>query len=170
MRPFRCLICGETYIGRVAPDRCPFCGVDGRLLVDAAEYVSYDGMEMSEQTRDLVHQAMKVEKSNVAFYQACAKKAKSEVVRALFKRIGKHEFEHLDLLSKHAGEKTPEVEPEDCTDDDAENMKQAHAREDRAVKMYMRSAAEATEPRAREVFSAISGIEQEHYKLFNTFR
>jgi len=170
MRPFRCLICGETYIGRTAPDRCPFCGVEGRYLVDAAEYVDHGKMKMGKKSQEFVRQAMKVESSNVAFYGACAKGAKSEVVRALFKRIGKHELEHLELLAKHLGAKLPEDAQEECADEDKENMQQGRDREDRAVKMYMRFAAEAPEPRLKEVFSAISGIEQEHYKLFNTFR
>jgi rubrerythrin len=105
----------------------------------------------------------------VAFYQCCAKKAGSEVIRALFKRIGKHELEHLQLLAKHVGVEAPAIEPEDCSEEDAENMRQGHRREDRAVKMYMRFADQAPEPRIKEVFSAIAGIEQEHYKLFNTF-
>lgn len=170
MRPFKCLICGETYIGRLAPDRCPFCGVEGRYLVDAAEYVDYAGIEMCKKSRESVQKAMEVEKSNVAYYQCAAKKADSEVVRALFKRIGKHELEHLELLAKHLGVELPSIEPEECADEDAENMNNAHSREDRAVKLYMQFATEAPEPRLKEVFSAIAGIEQEHYKLFNTFR
>jgi len=170
MRPFRCLICGETYIGRQAPDRCPFCGVEGRFLVDAAEYVAYDGTQMCERSQEHVRQAMKVEASNVAFYQCAAGKAKSEVIRALFKRIGKHELEHLELLAKHLGVEPPKAEPEECSDDQVDNMAKAHAREDRAVKMYMGFASEAPEARLKQVFSAIAGIEQEHYNLFNTFR
>jgi rubrerythrin len=170
MRPFRCRICGETYIGREAPDRCPYCGVEGRFIVDAAEYIDYEGMEMSLDSQEFIEQAIKIEMSNVAFYQCAAKHAKSEVVRALFKRIGKHESEHLELLCDHMGVEEPDIEPEDCSDDDALNMEKAHKREDRAVKMYMRFAREAEEPRVKEIFSAIAGIEQEHFKLFNTFR
>ena len=170
MRPFRCLICGETYIGREAPDRCPFCGVERRYVVDAAEYISYDGMEMCERSQQFVRQAMQIERSNVTFYECSAQKAKSEVIRALFKRIAKHEAEHLELLAKHLGEEEPRIEPEQCSEDDAENMKNAHDREDRAVNMYMSFADKAPEPRVKEIFRAIAGIEQEHYKLFNTFR
>ena len=170
MRPLRCLICGETYIGSEAPDRCPYCGVEGRFVKDAAEYVNYDGMEMSEQSQNFIKQAMKIEASNVAFYECAAENAENEVIRALFKRIGKHEAEHLELLADHLGVEEPELEDEDCSDDDTINMKQGHDREDRAVQMYMRFAQEAPEPRIKKIFAAISGIEQEHYKLFNTFR
>jgi len=170
MRPFRCLICGETYIGRLRPDRCPFCGVDGRFLADAAEYVDWSGMQMGEQSRRCVREAMRVEASNVAFYRCAAAKAQSEVVRALLKRIGKHELEHLELLARHAGEEMPEIRAEDCAGEQADNMLAGRAREDRAVRMYMGFAAEVAEPRLREVFGAIAGIEQEHLKLFNTFR
>lgn len=170
MRPFRCLICGETYLGRQAPDRCPFCGVAGRYIADAAEYVSYENMELCEKSGDFIRQAMKIEASNVAFYRCAADCAKNPVIRAMFKRIGKHEAEHLELLADHLGEQEPEIEHEECRNDDAENMQLSHDREDRAVKLYARFAEEAPEPRMKEVFSAIAGIEQEHYKMFNTFR
>ncbi|MFW5914973.1 MAG: ferritin family protein [Planctomycetota bacterium] len=170
MRPFRCLICGETYIGRTQPDRCPYCGVAGRFIADAAEYVDYDEMELSDDSQDYIREAIKVERSNVAFYQCSAEHATTEVTRALFKRIAKHEAEHMELLCDHLGVDEPEIGTEDCSDDDTLNMKQAHNREQRAVKMYMRFAAEAPEKRAKLIFSAIAGIEQEHGKLFNTFR
>jgi rubrerythrin len=144
--------------------------VDGRYVVDAAEYVDYDGMDMSTDSQGFIEQAIKIELSNVAFYQCCAKHAKSEVVRSLFKRIGKHEAEHLELLCDHLGIDEPEVREEECSDDDSLNMKRAHDREDRAVRMYTRFAEQAPEPRVKEIFSAIAGIEQEHFKLFNIFR
>ena len=170
MRPLRCLICGETYLGTTAPDRCPYCGVEGRFIVDAAEYVDYKGMAMCAQSQEFIREAMKIEASNVAFYACAAEHAQSHVVRAIFKRVGKHELEHLELLADHLGVDLPEPKAEECSDEDALNMKQSHDREDRAVKMYMRFAAEAAEPRIKQIFSAIAGIEQEHYKLFNTFR
>ncbi|MBS3762800.1 MAG: ferritin-like domain-containing protein [Planctomycetes bacterium] len=170
MRPQRCLICGETYLGSETPDRCPYCGVEGRFIAEAAEYVDYDGMELSETSQEFIREAIQIEMSNVAFYKSAADQAQSKVVRAIFKRVGKHEGEHLELLADHLGVEEPDIEPESCTDDDILNMKQSHDREDRAVKMYMRFAAEAPEPRIKQIFSAIAGIEQEHYKLFNTFR
>lgn len=170
LRPLRCLICGETYLGSEAPDRCPYCGVEGRFLQDAAEYVDYNGMEMCEKSQEYIREAMKIEQSNVAFYKCAADRAKSKVVRAIFKRIGKHEAEHLELLADHLGVDEPEIVREECNDDDALNMKESHDREDRAVKMYMRFAAEVPEPRIKQIFSAIAGIEQEHYKVFNVFR
>lgn len=170
MRPFRCLICGETYIGRNRPDRCPYCGVEERFIVDAAEYVEYEAMEMSEDSEAFIRQAIKIEQSNVAFYQCSAENAQSPVVRALFKRIAKHEAEHMELLCDHLGIEEPEIEPEECSDDDSLNMKQGHAREERAVRMYSRFAKEAPEQRIKQIFSAIAGIEQEHGKLFNIFR
>ena len=169
MRPIRCTICGETYIGRETPDRCPFCGVDGSYLADAAEYVDYDGMELSEQSQEFIRKAIEIEKSNVAYYECSAEKAQNEVRRALFKRIAKHEGEHMELLCDHLGVEEPEIEPEDCSDEDAENMQNAQGREDRAVKLYMSFAARAEEPRIKEIFSAIAGIEQEHYRLFTSF-
>lgn len=169
MRPFRCLICGETYLGRNAPDRCPFCGVAGSRMVDAAEYVNYNGMEMCNQSKKFVQQAIEIEASNVAFYKCASDCSDNPVIKALFKRIGKQEGEHLELLADHLGVEEPEIVVEECCDSDAENMMKGHDREDRAVKMYTRFAQEAPEPRLKEIFSAIAGIEQEHYNMFNIF-
>ena len=169
MRPIRCQICGETYIGRETPDRCPYCGVDGSYMRDAAEYVDYDGMDVCEKSEEFLRKAIEIEKSNVAYYECAADNAQSEVARALFKRIGKHEGEHMELLCETLGIEEPEIEPEDCSGDDHEHMANGRDREDRAVKMYMRFAEEAPEPRIKQIFSAIAGIEQVHYTLFNHY-
>ena len=39
MKPFRCQICGETYLGEEPADRCPYCGASGKNLLSPAEYL-----------------------------------------------------------------------------------------------------------------------------------
>ena len=170
MKPFRCQICGETYLGDFAPDRCPFCGVAGNYLLSAPEYINYGAVELSEQSKEFCVRAMEIEASNVAYYLAASGCAANPAIGAIFKRIAKHEAEHLDLISKMSGFPKPELPEEKCAESDAENMAAAHAREDRAVKLYTGYAREAPEGRMKEVFRALSDIEMEHYKLFNVYR
>ena len=114
--------------------------------------------------------ALEIEMSNVAFYQCASKKAANAVVSALFKRIAKHEAEHLELIAKMAGLEEPPIPEEDCSEADVENMTAAHDREDRAVKLYTQFAREAPEGRMKEVFRALADVEMEHYKQFNAYR
>ena len=71
MRPYRCQICGETYLGESVPDRCPFCGVLGNYLLSAPEYIQYGQVEMSETSKEFCRQALEIEANNVAYYR-CA--------------------------------------------------------------------------------------------------
>ncbi|MCX6349262.1 MAG: rubrerythrin [Candidatus Aureabacteria bacterium] len=170
MRPFRCQICGETYLGFFPPDRCPFCGVPGNYLLSAPEYIEYGVVELSEQSKDFCRQAMETETSNVAYYLAVAAASSNQVVGAIFKRIAKHESEHLSLIFKMCGLEKPPLPEEKPLESDAENMAAGHAREDRAIKLYTGFAREAPEGRMKEVFRALADIEKEHYKLYNIYR
>lgn len=170
MKPFRCQICGETYLGDFAPDRCPFCGVAGNYLLSAPEYIEHGTVELCEQSREFCERALEIEASNVAFYRCASKGAASAVVEVIFKRVGKHELEHLELIARMAGLESPPIPEEGCSESDVENMANAHDREDRAIKLYAQFAREAPEGRMKEVFRALSDIEMEHYKLFNVYR
>jgi len=50
MNPYRCEICGETYLGLNPPERCPFCGSAGKLVLPAAEWLNYGKVEMCKQS------------------------------------------------------------------------------------------------------------------------
>ncbi len=170
MKPFRCQICGETYLGEFAPDRCPFCGVAGNYLLSAPEYIDYGAVELSDQSREFCRMALEIEAGNVAFYRCSSKGADSPVVAVIFKRTAKHELEHLELIAKMAGLEQPPIPEEGCSESDIENVSNAHDREDRAVKLYTQFAREAPEGRMKEVFRALSDVEMEHYKQFNAYR
>ncbi len=72
MKPGRCQICGETYLGKETPDRCPYCGAAGKNLVSPAEYLDYGVIEISEESKKGCLHALELEISNQAFYQKCA--------------------------------------------------------------------------------------------------
>ncbi|RQD77290.1 MAG: rubrerythrin [Candidatus Syntrophonatronum acetioxidans] len=168
--PYRCQICGETYLGQEVPDRCPFCGASFRHLVPAAEYIDYGTIELSPQSYEDCKEAVNLELNNAAFYKCAAEKAQTQITQSIFKRLSKQEMEHAELICKMMGMEEPPLPEVSCSDDDGENMMDAHKRETRAIKFYQEVANRAPEPRAQEVFRAISEIESEHLKISSVYR
>ncbi|MCW3489393.1 ferritin family protein [Dethiobacter alkaliphilus] len=169
--PYRCQICGETYLGSDAPDRCPYCGAHGRWMMGAAEWVKTGKVEMSEQSYEDCMKAIQLEVGNAAFYKCAQKNAQTQVTQAIFKRLQKQEAEHAELLAEMAGVEEPDLPDEDCAgNDDAQNLADAHAREQRAIQFYLQVADRAPEKRVQEVFRALADIESEHLKISNIYR
>ena len=170
MKPWRCQICGETYLGKTASDRCPYCGAPGNNLVSAAEYLDYGVVDMSEQSREDCLHALKLEVNNTAFYRKCADEAENQISKALFKRLGKHESEHAELLADMLGmeeEVLPEVS---IPGNDPERFMEAHEHEQKAINFYLEVARQAPEERVRQVFRALSDIEMEHLRVSNIYK
>jgi rubrerythrin len=171
MDPYRCQICGETYLGETAPGRCPFCGAHGRWMVRAAEWIRYGKVELSEQTLKDCQDALQLEVGNAAFYKCAQKNAQSQVTEAIFKRLQKQELEHAELIAEMAGVPEPDLPDETCAgNNDAQNLADAHDREQRAVRFYLMVADRAPEKRAQEVFRALAEVETEHLKISNVYR
>lgn len=169
--PFRCQICGETYLGSAAPDRCPFCGAHGRWMLGAAEWVKTGKVEMSEQSYQDCLKAIELEVNNAAFYKCAQKNAQTQVTQAIFKRLQKQEMEHAELLAEMAGVAEAALPAVDCAgNDDAQNLADAHAREQRAIQFYLQAADRAAERRVQEVFRALADVEAEHLKISNIYR
>lgn len=169
--PYRCQICGETYLGSEAPDRCPFCGAHGRWMMGAAEWEKTGKVEMCEQSLEDTLKAIDLEVSNAAFYKCATKNAQTQVTEALFKRLRKQEEEHAELLAEMAGVEEKEIPVEECAgNDDAKNLADAHDREQRAIRFYLQVADRAPEKRVRDVFRALADIESEHLKISNVYR
>ncbi len=169
MDPFTCLICGEPYLGKSAPDRCPFCGAHEMHLVPSSMYVDVGAVELSEQSRKDCQEALQLELKNQSFYKCAADNAENELTRAIFKRLSKQEAEHAELLCDLMGIDEPEPPAAECADSDVENFKTAGGKEKNAANFYLQVAARAPESRVKEVFRAISDIESEHLKLSNIY-
>ena len=58
MHPFRCELCGETYVGGYPAERCPFCGAAGKYLMPAAEWMKYGKIEMCKQSYEDCQKAL----------------------------------------------------------------------------------------------------------------
>ena len=171
MKPFRCQICGETYLGDATADRCPYCGAAGKNLLPPAEWIDYDGMRISEVSKELCKKALQLEVDNQSFYKACAENAETQVTQPIFKRLSKQEGEHAEVFADLLGEEEPEIDEDiEVPETDAEKFEEAHRREHRAIKFYLEAAYQAKEPRVRQVFRAISEIETEHKIVSNMYK
>lgn len=169
MNFYRCLICGEVYMGSVVPSNCPFCGAKAEYLVPAAEWVDENlGISnLGEVSRRNLEQALQLEVNNAPFYRDAMEKTSSIELQAIFKYLSKIEREHQSVVQKILKCELPQPEPgrEVAADSDEENMQAAHAREQSATAFYARAALEAVEPRVRKVFTALSQIESDHVAL-----
>ncbi len=163
---FRCEICGETYLGYSKPENCPYCGAHQEYLKKLEKYERLMPKEVSEKSRKNVLEAIELEIDNAKFYACAAKKTESESDAAIFKRLGKIEAEHAEALAEVIDVPEEEIPSyEKCSKDALENYREAHKREDRAIKAYSRFASEAEEPEVRKLFKAIVEIEKDHLSL-----
>lgn len=170
MHPFRCEICGETYLGSNPPERCPFCGVAGKLVLPAAEWMNYGKIEMCQQSYEDCQKALELEINNYAYYKCAVAKAKSQVAETIFKRLMKQELEHAEVFAKAMGIPLPETPTVDCFNDDAANMEESNKHEKMAINFYIEAARRAPEPRIQQIFRAIAEVENEHLVTTNMYK
>lgn len=169
--PYRCRLCGETYLGEAVPDRCPYCGAAGRQMVPAAEW-SFIAAEVVKDpaTLDLCRQALDLEISNASFYQKARHTAELAVNSAIFARLSKQELEHAEAFARLLGQQVPPLRDENAPADDGEKFAEAHRREIRALKLYQDAANRATPQNVQELFRVLSEIELEHLRVSNVMR
>ncbi len=109
---------------------------------------------------------MDVEISNSIFYRCASKKTPEIDGQKLFKILAKVEMEHASVWKKIL--KLDEVEfpkYDKCAIIYKPNLEESHAREDRAIKFYGQAAAEAKNPRVKEIFQAFVEVETDHLHL-----
>jgi len=110
---FRCLICGDPYVGEEPPKNCPFCGAPVNYIVPAEKYNVKDLVQpISEKSRQNVEAAIQLEVSNASFYN-CARNCEADNYgKQLFRALAKVEAEHAALLSKAIGKEAPQIDKE----------------------------------------------------------
>ncbi|MDD4092307.1 MAG: ferritin family protein [Smithellaceae bacterium] len=162
---YRCIICGDAYIGANPPANCPFCGAHIEYIVEAKEaQVNFD-VPLSVKDQAKAEHALKVEISNSAFYACAASQTNDPEGKILFKALGKIEAEHASIWRKilKLGSVAPGADT--CHKENVENLKESHARETRAIDFYRKAAVEADHPRIRQLFDALVEIETDHLHL-----
>jgi rubrerythrin len=169
MNFYRCLICGEVYMGDATPSNCPFCGAKAKHLVPADQWADENtGLgELSDVSRENLVAALQLEANNAPFYVNAMKRAESIELQGVFKYLAKIEREHASVIQKllKCGPLDPEPGKEVATDDQMQNLAAAHEREKHATTFYADAAKQAAEPRVKKVFLALSEIESDHVKL-----
>ena len=162
---WRCEICGDPYIGKGAPDNCPFCGAYKNYMkeADVAE-VNFD-VELNEKDRANAEKALAVEVSNASFYFCAAAKTDDPEGKLLFKALGKVEAEHASVWKKILKlDKVPHGN-EQCVSGNTENLEESHRRETKAIEFYKKAAEESENDRVKQIFEAFIEVETDHLEL-----
>ena len=169
MNFYRCLICGEVYMGDSVTSNCPFCGAWAKYFVPPAEWIDENkGLgELTDISRTNLEKALQLEVNNAPFYQDAMNRAKSMELQGIFKYLSKIEREHQSVVRKILKCGLPGVEPgkDVASDDEMENLRAALEREKSATAFYAQAAKEAVEPRVKKVFIALTEVESDHVKL-----
>lgn len=162
---WRCEICGDPYIGNAPPLNCPFCGAHLPYIKEAKMLnVSFD-VTLSDKDRANAERALQVEVSNSTFYFCAAVKTNDDEGKLLFKALGKIEAEHAAIWRKILKLSKVPTGNETCHTGNAENLKESHAREERAIAFYNKAAGESDNARVKQIFTALVEIETDHLQL-----
>jgi rubrerythrin len=171
MKVYICEICGDAYIGTEKPHDCPFCGAKGNFIKIGSEAkpIVNEKIEISETSKKNLLETLKLETEANAIYLCMAGKAASYEIKAMYKRIAKVELEHAVIATKLMGIPMPEIAPETCADENADNFKRTIELEDHAVELYRKFASEAVEDGVRKFFGAIMQAEDGHAELIKNY-
>ncbi|MFZ2456744.1 MAG: ferritin family protein [Candidatus Altiarchaeia archaeon] len=162
---WRCLICGDPYVGEEPPANCPFCGAHRRYITEAKKAaVNYD-LQLNETDKANAEHALEVEISNASFYFCAADKTDDAEGKLLFKALGKVEAEHAAIWKKVLKLPVIPQKKEECTNANKENLQESNRRETRAIGFYRKAAGEAANPRIKQIFTALAEVETDHLQL-----
>jgi len=162
---YRCIICGDAYVGANPPSNCAFCGAHMSYIMEAKEAVVNFDVPLSAKDKANAEHALKVEVSNSTFYFCAAEKTNDPEGKLLFKALGKIEAEHASIWRKILKRGSVPSGNDTCHTENVENLQESHARETRAIEFYRKSAAESSHPRIRQIFEALVEIETDHLHL-----
>ncbi len=168
MEFYRCRICGETFLGDAAPNRCPFCGVTETYFVLTQAFPEdINAVHITEMERADLLTAIELERDNARFYRALSQFREEPKLASAFKRLANVEAEHCSLFCKLAGVVKPAdlLEPSVVPEDWCANISESLAREQNAAAFYAEAAGRATGERVAEVLAAVSAVERDHIQL-----
>lgn len=167
MQVYRCVICGDPYLGKEKPGNCPSCGVPLEYLALAKDWKEKRVESLSSVSRKNLEQAMELELKDSAFYTACSRKTRNLEAKAMFWALSKIAAEHAKIVNTILQKAAPRYvedsqgglsDGEKPLSNYEENIKEAKKREENAVKFYNQAASEAKEERVKEIFDAFKNI------------
>lgn len=162
---WRCVICGDPYVGNNPPNQCPFCGAHQEFIVEAKNAVVNFEVPLTEKDRANAEHAIQVEVSNATFYQCAAEKSDDPECKLLFKALGKIEAEHAAIWRKVLRLAKAPAGNESCHGESVKNLNESHERESRAIAFYQKAAEESDHERLKQIFKALVDIETDHLHL-----
>ena len=168
MNFYRCRICGETFLGTDAPNRCPFCGAAADYFVLTTDFPEdINDVQITELERADLETAIEIERGNARFYRALARQKDEPKLASAYKRLANVEAEHCSIFCKLAGVAKPAdlMEPGAAPRDWCGNIAESLAREQKAAAFYADAATRATSERIAEVLAAVSAVERDHIVL-----
>ena len=158
-----CKICGDAYIADKAPPRCPFCGAYPEYLVVLKDNLPNFDVELNAKDKANAEYALEVEVSNTIFYKCAGKMSDSLEGQKIFKYLKKVEEEHAAVWKKILKvDKVDFPDYDKCAVETKANLQESHEREERAINFYKKAAAEAENPRVKEIFTAFVEVETDH--------
>jgi rubrerythrin len=167
MQVFRCKLCGDPYLGEEKPTNCPFCGAPREYMIFAEAWRDPIINKLSSVSKANLETSLQLEIDNTKFYMCASEMTTNVEGKQLFRALAKIESEHASVISKILDVKKPTVTLDKlaCYPSYKDNLKDAHDREQRAIKEYSKFFKEATEERIIEVFKVLVLIEKDHLKL-----
>lgn len=164
---YKCQICGDPYLGDQPPINCPYCGAKQHYFVDAKEFDNPFTQEhpFSDEEKAQFQAALELELGNASFYKQASKVSEGDFYQWLFKSLMKVESEHMSIFAKHLGISKPELIDVEASTDGEANVQESHRREENAIASYKEFAEKATTDRAKQIFSALVEIEEDHLSL-----
>lgn len=162
---WRCMICGDPYVGEEPPANCPFCGAHRKYIREAKDAEVVFDVKLDEKDKANAEYALKVEVSNSTFYFCAADKTDDAEGKLLFKALGKVEAEHASIWKKILKLKNIPKEEGICHTSNQKNLQESHARETRAIEFYRKAAAESKNSRIKQIFEALVEVETDHLSL-----
>ncbi len=153
-------------MGDEKPKQCPYCGAHEKYIIFAKDWIESVVGELNETDKENVKKALQLEIDNAKFYFCASNNTKNIEGQAMFKRLGKVEREHADVWCKILRIALPEIKAaETCAEDYQEQLKDSHAREERAINFYKKAANQAQNERVKQVFEAVVEVEKDHLGL-----
>lgn len=162
---WRCVICGDPYVGMNPPSNCPFCGAHQEFIKEAKEAVVTFEVSLTEKDKANAEYAIQVEVNNATFYSCAAEKTDDAEGKLLFKTLGKIEAEHAAIWRKVL--RLPKAPPgnDTCYTENVKNLNESHERETRAIAFYQKAAEESDHDQLKQIFKALVEIETDHLHL-----
>jgi len=171
MQPIKlyvCKICGEPYLGREAPDDCPFCGAPQRYLKDAGieEFNELWKAELSEQEKKDMQTTIDLEVNATGYYKKVSERCeKYSKENRLFKQLTRVEKEHAEIACKFLGIELPELIGEDVKESIAEDLKRTKELEGDAVRLYEGFLENAENNNVKNFYVALIHAEKGHGEI-----